>query len=446
MSLKLMRNYRRTHDDDDDAEYDEYGHALPSIEEILAMKAANPALYAARPGPAQPDARPSLARVSGSPALPAAPAVVPPALVPTARNDGGFRSLGEQLLAIKAAGEAIDYPVGLQDRVDPRLRAIERRAAAAGNSEAVPSDGGFLVAPFFVQNILRRMYRTGEIFSRCMELPITDPSRNAVRFPMIDEQSRANGSRWGGVYTYWQNEADAAITTKPKFKACELKAEKLTGLLYLTDELANDSAALSKWASVAFSSEMLFNLENCIVNGSGLAKPQGLVGAPGTIVIAKQSGQAAATVVPLNIVQMASQLWSASRPNAIWLYNQQLLPQLMTLSLAVGTGGSEARLFHYCSDDSGYDYLAGIPAIPSEYCQVPGTPGDLILADFSRYVLAMRDDSPQAAVSIHVKFLTDEVAFRFTWRINGMPVDAVPITVLNGSLTVAPMLVLAARP
>ncbi|MFZ1008288.1 MAG: phage major capsid protein, partial [Candidatus Sulfotelmatobacter sp.] len=350
------------------------------------------------------------------------------------------------LMAVKKVAEAEPYGfAAMREQTDPRLTAIQRRAAAAGGSEQVPADGGFLVAPQFTQAILRRMYLTGEIFGRCMPMPITDPKTNAVRFPQFFESSRANGSRMGGVFAYWQNEADALVNTKPKFKACELKAEKLTGLLYLTDELATDTAALDVWASYAFSSEILFRLENCILNGTGAGQPLGIVGAPGTLSIAKQTDQTAGTIVPQNIVQMVSQLWSASRRNAVFLYNQQLLPQLMTLALSVGTGGSESRLFHYCSDDSGCDYLAGIPAMPSEYCQVPGTPGDLILADFSRYVLAMRDDSPQAAASIHVKFLTDEVAFRFTFRVNGQPIDEIAITPLNGSTQVSPMVVLAAR-
>ena len=95
------------------------------------------------------------------------------------------------------------------------------------------------------------MYQTGEILSRCFEMPITAPNANAIRFPQFDESSRANGSRLGGVQVYWENEADALIASKPKFQLTELTAQKILGLLYASDELAADSAALDSWAQYA---------------------------------------------------------------------------------------------------------------------------------------------------------------------------------------------------
>jgi hypothetical protein len=56
--------------------------------------------------------------------------------------------------------------------------------------------------------------------------------------------------------------------------------------------------------------------------------------------------------------------------------------------------------------------LAGIPAIMSEYCSQPGGVGDLILlADFSRFVLSMREKL-RAEVSIRLRFVTNEQAFQ----------------------------------
>jgi hypothetical protein len=55
--------------------------------------------------------------------------------------------------------------------------------------------------------------------------------------------------------------------------------------------------------------------------------------------------------------------------------------------------------------------LAGIPAIMSEYCSQPRAVGDLILADFSRFVLSMREKL-RAEVSIRLRFVTNEQAFQ----------------------------------
>src|SRR6185295_8078570 len=100
---------------------------------------------------------------------------------------------------------------------DPRLAEIQKRSAGA--SEAVPSDGGFLVDPEFSRELVTRMYNTGMIYSRCLEMPC---STNGIKFPQIDETSRATGSRLGGVQVFTQNEGQALIATKPKFKRNEL--------------------------------------------------------------------------------------------------------------------------------------------------------------------------------------------------------------------------------
>lgn len=127
---------------------------------------------------------------------------------------------------------------------------------------------------------------------------------------------------------------------------------------------------------------------------SGDAEPQGILNSPALITIAKESGQVSGTVIAVNIEKMLAAFWAASynSDGACWLYNQALLPQLSSLATIVGTGGSESKLWQWATADNDYDRLAGFPAIMSEYCQVPGTPGDLILCDFSRYVIAMREE------------------------------------------------------
>jgi HK97 family phage major capsid protein len=80
----------------------------------------------------------------------------------------------------------------------------------------------------------------------------------------------------------------------------------------------------------------------------------------------------------------------------------------------------------------------------SEYCPTPGTPGDIILCDFSRYIVAMREQL-RADLSIHVKFLTDEQAFRFVMRVNGTPIDTRPLTPLYGTQATSSFVALAQR-
>lgn len=344
-----------------------------------------------------------------------------------------FQTFAEFLVAVRAAAL-------MPARTDTRLY---RRGVAAGSSEAVPSDGGFAVAPEFANRLFERAYQTGEILSRCFQWPITAPSANGLVFPQFDESSRANGSRFGGVQMYWENEADTLTASKPKFGRGELTLKKLTGLCYLTDELFRDVAALEIFANAAFSKEMAFAIEASIVGGGGVDNPLGIVNAPALIKVPKESGQAAGTIVANNVMNMWSRLWAPSRKSAVFIVNQQAEKQLPALSLVVGAGGSSLNLYQFAEEAGGYNMLAGVPIIPVEYCPAAGTTGDLMCCDFSRYIVAARE--AQTAVSIHVRFLSDESAFRFTLRIDGAPIDKVPVTPLYGTETQSPFVALDTR-
>src|SRR5947207_7983260 len=130
----------------------------------------------------------------------------------------GFNTLGEQMQAVVQAARSDGR------LVDPRLV----QAAAAGASESVPSDGGFAVQIDFQQGILERMYSDGEILDRLERIPIS-PNANGVKINAVDEDSRVDGSRWGGLQAFWANEADPYTASKAKYSQIELRLNKLTG-------------------------------------------------------------------------------------------------------------------------------------------------------------------------------------------------------------------------
>jgi hypothetical protein len=57
----------------------------------------------------------------------------------------------------------------------------------------------------------------------------------------------------------------------------------------------------------------------------------------------------------------------------------------------------------------------------------------------------MIDKDIQAASSIHVQFLTDQVAFRFVYRVDGQPKMAAPLTPYHGTNDLSPFVTLEAR-
>ncbi len=119
-------------------------------------------------------------------------------------------------------------------------------------------------------------------------------------------------------------------------------------------------------------------------------------------------------------------------------------PQLFTMSLTVGSGGVPVYMPAGGVSGTPYSTLFGRPVIPLEQCQTLGTPGDIILADFSQYLLIDKGGI-NAASSIHVRFLYDENVFRFIYRVDGQPIWNQPVTPFKGSSTKSPFVALAAR-
>lgn len=352
-----------------------------------------------------------------------------------------FRTLGEQLIAVRNA----EKRGGI---VDPRLLSVNRKAeeeerAASGMSESVGADGGFAVQSEFASELAQRTYSTGEILTRVNATPV-GPSANGLKVNMINETSRANGSRWGGIQVYRTGEAAALTGSAPKLRLMELTLKKLTGLLYATDELMQDAVALEGVIQDAFPKEMSFKMEDEIINGTGAGAMQGILNANALLSISKETGQLAATIVKENIDNMWARMWAPSRANAVWLINQDTEPQLDAMQLVIGTGGVPVYLPPGGLSETPFSRLKGRTVIPVEYCATLGTVGDILLVDLSQYRMISKGGL-QATSSIHVRFLNDEMTFRFIIRNDAQPAWASALTPFKGSATLSPYVALATR-
>jgi len=342
----------------------------------------------------------------------------------------GFKSFGEQLQSVIQAatpGASIDSRLSIKN--------------AASGLSGVPSDGGFLVQTDFSTKLLQRTYETGILAGKCFKMPIST-NANSIKINAVDETSRATGSRLGGIRGYWQGEAKELEGSKPEFRQMELSLKKLTGLCYATDELLQDAAALESIIMKGFAEEFGFLVDDAIIRGTGVGKPLGILNSDALVTVAKEGGQAAKSILAENIINMYSRCSSESKAN--WYINRDVLPQLFTMSLPVGTGG--APIFMPAGGISGspYNTLLGRSIIPMEQCSTLGTVGDIIFADFGEYIWSDKGDI-DAAASIHVRFLYDEQVFRFIYRCEGQPGWKSALTPYKGTNTISPFVALAAR-
>lgn len=362
------------------------------------------------------------------------PAISP---VPQAADEKPFKSFTEFLGAVRSAA----YQQKKGQAVDPRLHQVE--ATIHGASETVGQDGGFLVQKDQRNDLLESMFAQSNLASRTQPFEV-GPNSNGVKFNVVDETSRATGSRWGGVRVYWTAEGGQKTASRPKVKPLEMQLQKLAGLLVATDELLEDSVAYAQFARMAFSEEMAFALDDAIIRGTGAGMPQGILTADATVAVAAEGGQAADSFVAENVWNMYARLPARSLARSEWYINQALIPQIAQLQLAIGTGGVPLYIPAGGLASAPFGTLLGRPVNFIEQASAPGDLGDVILADLKEYLLITKGGIQEAS-SIHVYFDTDETAFRWVWRVNGAPRWTSAITPFKGTPTISPFVTLAAR-
>lgn len=234
--------------------------------------------------------------------------------------------------------------------------------------------------------------------------------------------------------------------SKPSIDQVSLTVDSLYVAVQATQELIDDASglALETFINLVATEELAFRIGDAIVNGDGKTKPFGIINSPAKIAQAKETGQAAATIVAANVLKMWSRLHVSCRQNAVWLIDQSIEPALATMT--IGTAGGQLAVYQPAGGLSGLPYatLLGKPVLATEFGQPLGTEGDIILWDPTTYLTATKGGM-QSASSIHVYFLTNEQVFRFIMRIDGKPWWFNPLTPKSGGPTQSCIVTLATR-
>ena len=346
---------------------------------------------------------------------------------PEMREEARLAALGEFGIAV--------YNASMGNVSDPRLF-----AAATGMGTQVSSEGGFAVPLEVAPGVEREMYEAGDLLGRVDARTI---SGDSIAYNVIDETSRADGSRQGGVRHYWVDQGTAPTASQTKLARVELKLRKVGCLGYMTDELVSDAAALGGELQAMFTEELVFGVEDAITEGTGAGSPLGYTLAPCVVSVAKETGQAAATINTSNLSKMWARMRPRDKANAVWLVNGDVGPQLDLLSIPAGAGALEPRFVNYGPD--GILTIKGRPVIETEYNATLGTVGDIVLINLKRYRL-IRKGGVESQSSIHVRFTQGEQTFRAFYRCDGQMMPRAALTPFKGTgNTLSPVVTLATR-
>jgi len=350
---------------------------------------------------------------------------------------GGFRDWADLSLTVRRAK--------LTGQVDKRLLIVNKTAGHM--EEGDDAQGGYLVPEEFKAELLRLQLERGVFAPRARVIPM---GSNILRIPAINETTHV-GSVYGGIIVKWPGEAGEKVATKPALGRVTLSLKKCAAMMYASDELMEDSAiSLNALIPDLFGGALAFEQDNMIVSGVGGARPLGILVSPCLVTVPAEALQPADTIWSENILNMWARMHPMSHGNAVWFANSETFPQLATMTINVGTGGSPVWLPANGVAGSPNGTIMGRPLIFTEHCSALGDLGDIILADMSQYLLGQKaGGGVKFDTSSHLRFDYDETAFRFVQRYDGQPwwLSALaPKHGAGGGLdTLSPFVVLAAR-
>ncbi|MEU4386581.1 phage major capsid protein [Promicromonospora sp. NPDC023805] len=303
----------------------------------------------------------------------------------------------------------------------------------------VPSDGGFLIPESLRSELLRVALETAIVRPRARVVPMETLT---VPFPTIDSTSHASNV-YGGVTAFWTEESGTLSDTSAKFGRVKLEAKKLTAYSEVPNELFTDSIiSLETFINEIFPEAIAWFEDIAFMRGTGVGEPLGFLNAPAAVSIAAEGGQGADTIVWENIVKMYSRMLPTSLGRAVWIAHIDTFPELATMALSVGTGGSAIWLNN--GTEGPPMTILGRPVLFTEKAETIGDAGDINFVDLGYYLLGDRQ-AIQANTSPHYKFQNDQTAIRFIERVDGRPWVQSAITPNKGTNTLSPFVKIAAR-
>jgi len=314
-------------------------------------------------------------------------------------------------------------------------------ATTTYGNEGTGAEGGFLVPPEFAQQIMTKVNAQEGLLSRAASL---QTSRNSITIPK-DETTPWQTT--GGIQVYWEGEAQAPTKSKPLLELDTIRLNKLMALVPITEELLEDAVGIESWLRAKAPEKMAAKINTAFLRGTGVGQPLGMLNSPSLIGVAAETSQPADTVWFANINKMWARMYAPWRQNAIWLINQDVEPQLegMAFDPLATAGKVPAYLPPGGVSSTPYATLKGRPVVPIESCSALGDVGDIVLVDMAQYWAVTKANGIQTDTSIHLYFDQAVTAYRFIFRLNGMPAWSAPIARENGSNTLSWCVAMNAR-
>lgn len=329
-----------------------------------------------------------------------------------------FESLGEFMAAVRFNAN------------DQRLNFVEGVGASGADMEMNAEfrmdnnvSGGFMIPPEFRSTIMQVRPQDALVRPRATVIePGTAPDAG-VTMPALDQTGANPGNMFGGMSFAWIGEGDQKPETNATLREITLTPHEIAGFVTVTDKFLRNWPAAGGFIESLMRGGIAAAEDYAFLRGNGINKPLGALNAGATKYVSRQ---VANQVSYTDLVNMVARLLMRGGTQPVWSMPQSMLPQLALMTDPEG---------HYIWSESARDGFAGnllgYPVRWNNRSPMLGTKGDMLIADWSQYLI--KDGSgPFVAASEHVLFLQNKTVIKIFWNVDGSPWLTAPIKEENG--------------
>lgn len=297
------------------------------------------------------------------------------------------------------------------------------------------AQGGFLVPDQFLPDLIAVEPEREIVWPRADIVPM---NHRTLQVPGLSTAGSTPGqtNMIPGMVGHWTETGTLKSEVEVLFTQVDLVAHEYSGWIPIKDALLEDSPmAVESIVRNIMRKGVQFYRDEAFLDGTGAGQPQGVIDAPGTLALARNT---AGAIDFLDLVGMKGQLLPSSWMSAMWVFHQSCYESLRTMRDPAG---------HYIwvenARDGEPDRILGFPYMFTEKTQTLGVRGDVILADWEWYYIGNKSELSIAS-SEHVLFLLNQKVIKFVMRVDGQEKLPAPIFLKDGITEVSPFLVLAA--
>lgn len=318
-------------------------------------------------------------------------------------STGGFKNLDEFLTCIHS---------GLAD-----VR-LQQAATVGGNTS-----GGYLVPEQFEVGMLANALESSIVLPRAELHSMETDTKRVSGFDYSDSSTSI-----AGFVGEWLRETQPATVQEPKARQIKLSAKKLAVFTSASNEILADGTSFESQLREALQSALDYYLDTAFLSGSGDNQPRGVLNDPAIVEVAAEGPQDPGSVIYENLAKMYARLHPRSVSKAVWIVSQTLVPELLSIEIPIGTGGTFIPALR---EDSGRFFVLGREVLFTEKVPTAGNRGDITLCDLSQYAVGLRRGMTFER-SNAVGWTSDVSHFRSIVRVDGIGKWNGPYTPANG--------------